>query len=46
VRDLRLRSRVWVDLDRLVRTPLVVGLRATAEGVAARHRAARLVTPK
>lgn len=47
VRDLRLRSRVWVDLDGLVRTPLVVGLRATAEGVAARHRDARLaVTPK
>jgi UDP-glucose 4-epimerase len=43
VRDLRLRSTVWTDLDALVRTPLVVGLRRTAEGVAARHREARLV---
>lgn len=42
VRDLRLRSRVWTDLDALVRTPLVVGFRATAEGVAAQHREARL----
>jgi UDP-glucose 4-epimerase len=42
VRDLRLRSRVWTDLDALVQTPLVVGLRATAEGVAAQHREARL----
>lgn len=44
VRDLRLRSRVWTDLDALVRTPLVVGLRATAEGVATRHREARLTS--
>ncbi len=42
VRDLRLRSQVWTDLDALVRTPLVVGLRATAEGVASQHRDARL----
>lgn len=42
VRDLRLRSTVWTDLDAKVRTPLVVGLRLTAEGVAARHREARL----
>lgn len=42
VRDLRLRSVVWTDLDLRVGTPLVVGLRATAEGVAARHREARL----
>ncbi|GAB3265082.1 NAD-dependent epimerase/dehydratase family protein [Nocardioides dilutus] len=42
VRDLRLRSEVWTDLDSLVRTPLVVGLRATAEGVAAEHRSGRL----
>ena len=44
VRDLRLRSTVWTDLDALVRTPLVVGLHATAEGVAAQHREARLDT--
>jgi UDP-glucose 4-epimerase len=45
IRDLRLRSEVWTDLDALVRTPLVVGLRATAEGVAAQHREARLSRP-
>lgn len=38
VRDLRLRSVVWPDLDRLISTPLVVGLRLTADEVAARHR--------
>jgi UDP-glucose 4-epimerase len=43
VRDLRLRSRTWTDLDVLVRTPLVVGLRATAESVDALHRAGALV---
>lgn len=43
VRDLRLRSVVWTDLDALVATPLVVGLRAAAEDVADQHRAARLV---
>jgi UDP-glucose 4-epimerase len=43
VRDLRLRSHVWTDLDELVTTPLVVGLRATAEDIAARHRQAGLV---
>lgn len=42
VRDLRLRSTIWTDLDVLIRTPLVVGLRATAEGVASRHRAGHL----
>jgi UDP-glucose 4-epimerase len=42
VRDLRFRSVVWTDLDRLVVTPLVVGLRLTAEHVAAQHRAGRL----
>nr|WP_232523772.1 NAD-dependent epimerase/dehydratase family protein [Nocardioides sp. MAH-18] len=40
VRDLRLRSTVWPHLDVLARTPLAVGLRATAADVAARsHRA-------
>jgi UDP-glucose 4-epimerase len=43
VRDLRLRSHVWTDLDALVATPLVVGLRATAEDIAARHRRSGLV---
>jgi UDP-glucose 4-epimerase len=43
VRDLRLRSHVWTDLDALVTTPLVVGLRATAEDIAARHRHSGLV---
>jgi UDP-glucose 4-epimerase len=42
VRDLRLRSVVWRDLDRLVSTPLVVGLRRTADEVAAQHRAGLL----
>jgi UDP-glucose 4-epimerase len=40
--DLRMRSVVWTDLDHLVSTPLLVGLRATAEGIAQQHRAARL----
>ena len=40
--DLRLRSVVWTDLQHLVSTPLLVGLQATAEGVAQQHRAARL----
>lgn len=42
VLDLRLRSRVWPDLDTALRTPLVVGLRATADDVEARHQAGRL----
>lgn len=42
VHDLRLRSVVWPDLDRLVSTPLVVGLRRTADEVAAQHRAGLL----
>jgi UDP-glucose 4-epimerase len=42
VRDLRLRSRTWTDLDILARTPLVVGLRVTAESVDALHRAGAL----
>jgi UDP-glucose 4-epimerase len=42
VRDLRLRSRTWTELDVLVRTPLAVGLRATAESVDALHRAGAL----
>ena len=45
VLDLRLRSLVWTDLDAAVRTPLVVGLRATAADVAARHRAGELAGP-
>jgi UDP-glucose 4-epimerase len=40
VRDLRLRSTVWPDLDRLARTSLPVGIAATAEDVARRLRAA------
>lgn len=42
VLDLRLRSRVWPELDAAYRTPLVVGLRATADDVEARHRAGEL----
>lgn len=42
VLDLRLRSRVWPDLDAALRTPLIVGLRATADDVEARHRAGGL----
>ena len=38
VRDLRLRSVVWPDLDAIARTPLAAGLRATADDVAARTR--------
>lgn len=38
VLDLRLRSQVWPDLDVALRTPLLVGLRATADDVEARHR--------
>ncbi len=41
VLDLRLRSQVWTDLDQ-ARTPLVVGLRATADEVSRAHREARL----
>lgn len=36
VRDLRVRSVVWPHLDTMARTPLPVGLRATADDVAAR----------
>lgn len=40
VRDLRLRSTVWPELDRLAATPLPVGMMATIEDVADRlHRA-------
>lgn len=42
VLDLRLRSQVWADLDAALHTPLVVGLRATADDVEARHRAGLL----
>ena len=38
VRDLRLRSVVWPQLDAIARTPLGAGLRATADDVAARTR--------
>lgn len=41
-RDLRMRSVVWTEVDALARTPLVVGLRATAEDVAARQRTGAL----
>jgi UDP-glucose 4-epimerase len=40
VRDLRLRSVVWPELDRLARTPLLVGIARTAEDVARRLRTA------
>jgi UDP-glucose 4-epimerase len=40
VRDLRLRSAVWPELDRLARTPLLVGIARTADDVARRLRAA------
>lgn len=33
VKDLRVRSEVWTDIDQLARTPLITGLRATAEDV-------------
>ena len=39
VRDLRLRSTVWRDLDTFARTPLAVGLAATAQDVARQLRA-------
>lgn len=42
-RDLRMRSEVWTDLDRLARTPLLVGLRATADDLARLHATGRLV---
>jgi UDP-glucose 4-epimerase len=38
VRDLRLRSVVWPQLDAIARTPLGTGLRVTADDVAARTR--------
>ena len=38
VRDLRLRSTVWPELDRLARTPLPVGIAATADDVGRRLR--------
>jgi UDP-glucose 4-epimerase len=38
VRDLRMRSAVWPQLDAIARTPLGAGLRATADDVATRTR--------
>lgn len=38
VRDLRLRSVVWPQVDAIARTPFAAGLRATADDVAARTR--------
>jgi nucleoside-diphosphate-sugar epimerase len=43
VRDLRLRSVVWPQVDTLARTPLAAGLRATADDIAAR---AHLAQPR
>jgi UDP-glucose 4-epimerase len=40
VRDLRLRSTTWTELDRLTRTPLPVGLAVTARDVGRRLREA------
>ena len=42
VRDLRLRSVVWPELDVLARTSLLVGLRATADDIGCQLRAGRL----
>ncbi len=42
VRDLRMRSTVWTELDRLVSTPLPAGIGATINDVAARVRAGEL----
>jgi UDP-glucose 4-epimerase len=42
VRDLRLRSEVWPELDALATTPFPVGLRRTADDIAARLRTADL----
>ena len=42
VRDLRVRSMVWPDLDGLARTSLVSGLRATAEDIYAQVRSGRM----
>jgi UDP-glucose 4-epimerase len=43
VRDLRLRSVEWTELDRLARTPLPVGIARTADDVARRLRSAEPV---
>jgi UDP-glucose 4-epimerase len=45
VRDLRLRSEVWTDLDRFPRTPLPAGVGATVNDLAARLRAGELAPP-
>ena len=42
VRDLRLRSMVWTDLDRLVTTTLPVGIDATIKDIGSRVRAGEL----
>ncbi|MCW2793100.1 MAG: epimerase [Nocardioides sp.] len=42
VRDLRLRSGVWPELDALATTPFPVGLRRTADDIASRLRTADL----
>lgn len=42
VRDLRMRSHVWTDLDRLVSTPLPAGIGATINDLSARIRAGEL----
>lgn len=42
VRDLRMRSEVWTDLDRLVSTPLLVGISSTVNDLASRVRAGDL----
>lgn len=41
VRDLRLRSVVWPELDRHLRTPILVGMARTASDVAAQLRSSR-----
>lgn len=39
VRDLRVRSEVWPDIDRLARTPFLVGLRRTLDDIDGQLRA-------
>jgi UDP-glucose 4-epimerase len=41
-RDLRLRSRVWTDLDRVPLTPFPVGVKRTLDDLSLRLRAGRL----
>ncbi|MFC7362897.1 NAD-dependent epimerase/dehydratase family protein [Nocardioides astragali] len=42
VRDLRVRSEVWPEIDRLARTPFLVGLRRTVDDIDSQLRATSL----